>query len=178
MSAQKTIPIKNLDVPLNRDLFLRSLIRELSGVLQDVVGMDDASGFVSIVGQNIGSHINREYKSALATEKLTRSEVAAVLENLKLRIHGGFHVIEQDDEKLVFGNTECPFGDYVKDRPSMCMMTSNVFGTIASENLGYAKVVIEEAIATNDARCRVVVHLRQSSESESQEGREYFDTGV
>lgn len=178
MSGQKTIPIKNLDLPLNRDLFLRSLIRELSGVLQDVVGMDDASGFVSIVGQNIGTHINGEYKAAMSVDKMTRPEVAAVLENLKLRIHGGFHITEQDDDKLVFGNTECPFGDYVKDRPAMCMMTSNVFGTIASENLGYAKVVIQEAIATNHACCKVIVHLSQSPESENQEGREYFSTGA
>ncbi len=30
------------------------------------------------------------------------------------------------------GNRLCPFGELVRDRPSLCMMTSNVFGYIAA----------------------------------------------
>ena len=56
---------------------------------------------------------------------------------------------------------------------SMCMMTSNVFGSIAAQNLGYARVEIEEAIALGDAGCRVVVYLRPSDEPEPN-AREYF----
>ena len=32
----------------------------------------------------------------------------------------------------------------------MCMMTSNVFGHIAAENVGYAKVELQETIARGD----------------------------
>ena len=32
------------NVPLERDVFLRHLLRELAGTLQDVVGLDEASG--------------------------------------------------------------------------------------------------------------------------------------
>jgi hypothetical protein len=46
--------LKELQIPLERDIFLRSLVRELSGVLEDVVGIKEASGFVSVVGQSIG----------------------------------------------------------------------------------------------------------------------------
>ena len=35
-------------VPLDRDIFFRSLIRELAGVLEEIVDMKDASGFISI----------------------------------------------------------------------------------------------------------------------------------
>jgi hypothetical protein len=35
-------------IPLDRDIFFRSLIRELAGVLEEIVGIKDASGFVSI----------------------------------------------------------------------------------------------------------------------------------
>lgn len=169
-----TIPVRQLDIPLNRDLFLRSMLRELSGVLEAMVGVEDASGFVSIVGQNIGIHINNEYRQALTVDSLSRPQVADVLENLKLRIQGDFYVVSQDDEKIVFGNRECPFGNYVEDRPSMCMMTSNVFGTIAAENLGYAKVQIKEAIANRDKECRIVVYVAQSAQAELVDGREYF----
>ena len=33
-----------LPIKLERDVFLRSLIRELAGALQDVVGLDEAGG--------------------------------------------------------------------------------------------------------------------------------------
>lgn len=54
------------------------------------------------------------------------------------------------------------------------MMTSNVFGVIAAENLGYAKVELQETIAKGDSGCRVVVYLKSSPESEAREGREYY----
>jgi len=172
----QTIPIKQLDVALNPNFFFRNLIRSLSGVLEDVVGLDDASGFISIVGQNIGSEINQAYKGELGVSKLDKDQVAEVLVDLKARIGGDFSLEEQSDDKLVFANNACPFGESVLDRPSMCMMTSNVFGSISAQNLGYAKVVIEEAIATRCNGCRVVVHLDHTEEAESSEGREYFGT--
>jgi predicted ArsR family transcriptional regulator len=166
--------IQELPVPLNRDVFLRTLLRELAGTLQDTVGLDEASGFVSVVGQRIGDYINEEYKRALGVDRLSREQVAEVLVDLKRRIEGDFFIIEQDDRKIVLGNRACPFAEKVVGRPALCMMTSNVFGVIAAENLGYAKVVIEEAIARGDAGCRVLVHLKPGEESQQREGREYF----
>lgn len=160
-------------VPLDRDLFLRTLVRELAGTLEDVVGLGDAAGFVSVVGQRMGEHINADYKSALGAEQLTREQVAHVLVDLKRRIGGEFTVVEQDDAKIVFGNRACPFGDKVRGRPSMCMMTSNVFGSIASDNLGYAKVELQETIALGAGGCRVVVWLVDEPEARSRDGREY-----
>lgn len=165
--------IQDSELPLERDVFLRSLLRELAGTLQDVVGMKDASGFISVVGQRIGDQIDAQYKSALQVSSLNREQVTEVLVDLKKRIEGDFYVIEQDDEKIVLGNRVCPFGDKVIDRPALCMMTSNVFGVIAAENLGYAKVAIEEAIASGDAGCRVVVYLQPTDEAREADGREY-----
>jgi hypothetical protein len=54
------------------------------------------------------------------------------------------------------------------------MMTSNVFGSIAAQNLGYAKVELQETIAQGNAECRVVVHLNPAGESQGAKGREYF----
>ncbi len=161
-------------VPLNRDVFLRSLLRELAGTLERVVGLAEASGFISVVGQTIGAGINRDYKLALGVPVLTREQVTDVLVDLKRRIEGEFFVIEQDDDKIVLGNRACPFGDMVLGRPSMCMMTSNVFGAIAAENLGYAKVELQQTIAQGHGHCRVVVHLRPTPAAKTAEGREYF----
>ncbi len=159
---------------LDRDLFLRSLIRELSGALQDVVGLQEASGFISVVGQRIGDQINQEYRLALGCEVLDRPQVAEVLVDLKRRIQGDFSIVAQDDERIVLSNKACPFGDKVVGRPSMCMMTSNVFGVIAAENLGQAKVELQATIAQGAPRCEVVLHLRPSAEYDAADGREYF----
>src|SRR4051812_16445726 len=152
--------VEELPIPLDRDVFLRTLIRELAGTLQEVVGLDEASGFVSVVGQRVGEQINESYKAALSVPELSRQQVAAVLVDLKRRIQGDFYVLEEDDDKIVFGNRACPFAEKVVGRPAMCMMTSNVFGGVAAENLGYAKVVLEQTIADGDPGCRVVVHLK------------------
>jgi hypothetical protein len=54
------------------------------------------------------------------------------------------------------------------------MMTSNVFGVIAAENLGSAKVVLNQTIAEGASGCRVTVYLQHTPESEAAKGREYF----
>lgn len=154
---------------------MRTLLRELSGTLQEVVGLEQASGFVAVVGQRMGEQINDQYRNSIQSEKLTRQQVADVFVDLKRRIEGDFYVIEQDENRIVLGNRACPFGDKVLGRPALCMMTSNVFGLIASENLGYAKVSIEEAIARGDSGCRVVVYLKPTAEAQAADGREYFE---
>jgi predicted ArsR family transcriptional regulator len=166
--------IAALSIPLERDVFMRTLIRELSGTLQDVVGLEEASGFVSVVGQKVGEQINEDYKGALQVTGMSRAQVAEVLVDLKRRIRGDFYVIEEDEEKIVLGNRACPFAEKVLGRPAMCMMTSNVFGVIAAENLGYAKVVLDKTIANGDGGCRVVVHLKPTQQAQAEKGREYF----
>lgn len=168
------LPPKNLDVPLERDVFTRTLIRELSGVLQDVVGLEEASGFVSIVGQNMGREIEGMYKKAYEVKNLSREQVKHVLLDLKRRIQGDFFILEEDEEKIVFGNRACPFAEKVIGRPAMCMMTSNVFGAIAANNLGYAKVELQKTIARGDAGCRVVLYLKPTDAAAAATGREYF----
>ena len=166
--------VESANIPLERDVFLRTLIRELAGTLQDVVGLEEASGFISVVGQRMGTQINEDYKGALSVSKLNRSQVADVLVDLKRRIQGEFFVIEETDDKIVLGNRRCPFADKVIGRPAMCMMTSNVFGSIAAQNLGYAKVMLEETIAQGAAGCRVTVFLRPTPEAQGAPGREYL----
>jgi hypothetical protein len=57
------------------------------------------------------------------------------------------------------------------------MMTSNVFGYIGAENLGYAGVALERTIAQGHDGCRVVVHLRPRDDAPSGV-REYFRRDV
>jgi predicted ArsR family transcriptional regulator len=165
--------LETLPLPLERDVFLRTLVRELSGTLQEVVGMEEAAGFISVVGHRVGEQINESYKNALEVSSLSREQVAQVLVDLKRRIQGNFFILEESDEKIVLGNRACPFAEKVLGRPALCMMTSNVFGVIAAQNLGYSKVAIERSIALGDADCRVVVYLKPTREAIAASGREY-----
>jgi predicted ArsR family transcriptional regulator len=166
--------VADLAISIDRDVFLRNLLRELSGTLEEVVGLDEAAGFVSIVGQHIGEWMDVEYRKAMGAEQLDLQQVTDVLVDLKKRIEGGFYIESMDSEKIVMGNTRCPFGDKVLQRPSLCMMTSNVFGTVSAENLGYARVCLDRTIANGDGECKVTIYLRQNSSAETDNGREYF----
>lgn len=166
--------IAELPLSIDRDIFLRNLLRELSGTLEEVVGLDEAAGFVSIVGQRIGEWLDKEYRDALGVSELDLQQVSDVLVNLKKRIEGGFYIESVDQEKIILANKTCPFGDRVLSRPSLCMMTSNVFGTISAENLGYARVCLNETIAEGNQNCRVTIYLDQDSTEDPDNGREYF----
>lgn len=174
LSPSSVSPGDSTAFALDRDLFLRTLLRELAGTLQDVVGLDEAAGFISVVGQRIGDEINTGYRLELGVPVLSRPQVADVLVDLKRRIEGDFRVVEQDDARIVLENRHCPFGDKVIGRPSLCMMTSNVFGVIAAENLGQAKVELVRTIAEGAPGCRVVVYLQSTPQAEAAKGREYF----
>lgn len=165
--------IEQKTIALDRDIFFRSLIRELAAALEGIVGIKEAEGFVSLVGQRIGDEINQNYRTALGVEKLDRSQVANVLVDLKRRVGGDFFIIEESEDRIVLGNRRCPFGEKVLGRPSICMMTSNMFGSIAAENLGYAKVELRDTIAAGNPGCIVVLHLKPSPEANAVEGREY-----
>ncbi|WP_187703154.1 methanogen output domain 1-containing protein [Nocardia yunnanensis] len=123
-----------MDIPLDRDVFLRTLVRELASSLETVVGLQEASGYISVVGQAVGNQIDDMYLRALGVPRLSPDQVADALVDLKRRIKGDFYVISQDETKIVLGNRACPFAEKVLGRESMCMMTSNVFGTIAARN--------------------------------------------
>jgi predicted ArsR family transcriptional regulator len=172
MAPESKIP--HLDIELDRDVFLRNLIRELAGTLEEVVGLEEASGYISVVGRSIGEQINQSYRRALQVDRLSAAQVADVLVDLKRRIEGDFYVIDETDERIVLGNRACPFAEKVRDRPSMCMMTSNVFGHVAAENLGYGKVELQRTIAQGHPECRVVIHIVPSTEAAAADGREYF----
>lgn len=172
--ANNNTDIADINIALDRDVFMRGLLRHLSGALENIIGLDEAAGFISIVGQNIGEELNSEYRQALQVAALNQSQVSEVLVDLKRRIQGEFSVINEDKDKITLRAKSCPFAEKVIGRPSLCMMTSNVFGTIAAENLGYAKVELNETIAGGAPECLITVHLTVNDSSAAAAGEEYY----
>ncbi|BDX04940.1 methanogen output domain 1-containing protein [Planctobacterium marinum] len=173
--AGERIDVKNLDVALDSDIFFRKMIRTVAGTLEDRVGMDEASGFIAVLGQELGRRIELAYEKSLNRRHFEKETVADILVDLKRRIGGEFSIESVNSNRMVLTNKRCPFGEEVLQRPSLCMMTSNVFGYIVSNSNGYAAIKLPETISQGHGRCRVVIELKMSDEfTESEEYREYF----
>ncbi|SNS46351.1 hypothetical protein SAMN04488078_101611 [Antarctobacter heliothermus] len=159
-----------------KDEFMRTVIRELSGILEETVGEREAAAYVNHVGLLIGRALNQDYRTSFGTDRLDPQQVATALVHLKERIDGGFSIDSIDADHITLVNSACPFGDKVIGRYSLCRMTVNVFGHIAAENLGYARVRVDEAIARGDNQCRVVIALRKADNISDREETEFFET--
>ncbi|MEZ4425987.1 MAG: methanogen output domain 1-containing protein [Gemmatimonadota bacterium] len=159
---------------MERDEFFREMLRELAGALEDIVGLGEAVGYVGLVGEAVGARLDAGFREELGVDRLDRDQVAAVLVELKRRIGGGFSVEQHSPRELVFRNHTCPFGAHVRGRPSLCMMTSNVFGTITANHLGYARVELEETIAEGAPGCRIRIFLQAGAAPDGIRVREYF----
>jgi predicted ArsR family transcriptional regulator len=166
--------VTSADIDLTLDSFVLKLLRELTGAMEAVIGTEEASAYIARVGCVIGDWLNAAYHAELGPAAFDVPTVARIFVDLKDRIEGGFEVSRIEPDRIVLTNRRCPFGDYVKGRTPLCMMTSNVFGRIGAENFGYARVELDKTIARGDPGCLVVVHLRPVPGGA---GREYRRTG-
>ncbi len=162
-------------IPLNRDTFMRQLISSLGHLNESILGSDIAGAYIMNVGLSMGAAIEQEYKGFWEiTRPFTVDEYAHVIVDLKQRINGNFSLVAKDAQKVVVRTTSCPFDDFVRKAPSLCFMTSSVFGGIAARNFGYAKVALHRRIALGDPGCYVTVFLEQTPDAKHAMGREYF----
>lgn len=137
--------------------FLQFVARDVAGTLEEVVGVEEAKGYLSLVGESMASRLDDSYRDVHGPEPWSVPVVSEVLVDIQRRIDGGFGVQSRTRDEIVFENDRCPFGEAVLGRPSLCMMTSNVFGRVAANHLGHVTVELEETIARGDGRCVVRV---------------------
>jgi anti-sigma regulatory factor (Ser/Thr protein kinase) len=147
-----------------KESFLRALVVQLAQTLELQHGPDAAEAAVAQVGVDVGGPMEEEFRRAEGVVgRMTPEQMAACYVRLKHAIDGGFFVVEADEDRIVLGNTRCPFGEAVQLAPSLCRMTSSVFGGIAARNNdGPVLVTLEERIAVGDPGCRVIVCLDES----------------
>lgn len=151
--------VADFNVSVDRDLFFRKMIRSFAKSLEQTVGLEETAGYVALVGSEVGSWLEDAYKSSSGRDRFDPQEVAELLVDLKNKIGGDFSIISVTPTEIVLGNGRCPFGELAKGRPSLCRMTSNVFGRITANQLGYARVELEDTIAGGSDHCRVTISL-------------------
>jgi anti-sigma regulatory factor (Ser/Thr protein kinase) len=144
-----------------KESFLRALVVQLAQSVEFLHGPDAAEAAVAQVGTDVGGQMEAEFRrAAQVVGRMSPEQLGRCYVRLKHAIDGGFSVVEADEERIVLANDRCPFGDVVKLAPSLCRMTSSVFGGIAARNSDDgAAVLLEERIAVGDPGCRVVVYL-------------------
>lgn len=158
-----------------RESFLRALVVQLAQTLELDHGPDAADSAVTQVGTDVGGRMEEEFRLAeQIVGRMSPEQMGQCYTRLKHAIGGGFYVIEASEKRVVLGNTRCPFGDVVRRAPSLCRMTSSVFGGIAARNNdGPVTVRLEERIAVGDPGCRVVVELQDGELGDSSVGHRY-----
>lgn len=161
----------------DRNQFLVELVTGLASTLQYHVGLNESEGFIKQVGMRVGDAIRHDYERTKSDGQLSAQQLAEILVDLKRKIDGGFSVESIESTKIVLVNDRCPFGNHVRGVPSLCQMTSSVFGKIASEHFGYARIEIKQSIAKLSNCCRVVIHLEEPPVHGILPGSEYFGSG-
>lgn len=152
--------------------FFNTVSATLAGTLENTIGLEDASAFVGVVGDQMGEDISQKYACAAGGDLSQDAEaLARILVDLKARLGGTFEIESCDDSEIVLTNGRCPFGAQVFGRSSLCMMTTMVFGRVVADRNGYASVKIEESLAMAHDRCRVRVRLVDDREGD---GVEFF----
>jgi PAS domain S-box-containing protein len=142
-------------IALDRDRFMRQLIASLGHLNEGILGSTVTGAYIMNVGLSMGAAIEAEYKRAWGIDRpFTVDEYAHVIVDLKQRIQGDFSLVSAAPAKVVVRTTSCPFDEFVRQSPSLCFMTSSVFGGIAG--------------------CYVSVFLRRTPEAEASFGREYL----
>ena len=158
-----------------KEAFLRALVVQLATSIEVQHGPDAADAAVAQVGTDVGGQMEEEFRLAKAiTGRMTPEEMGGCYVRLKHAIDGGFRVVEATTERIVLVNDRCPFGVAVQQAPSLCRMTSSVFGGIAARNSDHgASVLLEERIAVGDPGCRVVVNLNVPKTAAAPEAHHY-----
>ncbi len=158
--------LQSLPIDLQQSDFFCTIVTELASLIEDTVGLKQAEGFITTVGLRMGKTIAKKYSGHAPGPGADLEALAAVLIDLKRRIHGDFYVIDIAQSHILLGNSRCPFGEGVTGRTSLCMMTTNVFGRIAADASGYARVSVMESIAAGAEHCRVLIDLSMDTPPE------------
>ncbi len=164
MNAHLPPPIKDpesLELALDPSNFYLNILLDINETLNDVIGESECTGLIALVADKMGRYLESLYQQGLEQRQFDINTLAAILVDLKRRISGNFTVESISPTKIVLINSRCPFGDDVLGHPTLCMMTSNVFGRISANSLGYAAVELDKTIARGDGCCHVTVHLDQ-----------------
>ncbi|MBN9654175.1 Fis family transcriptional regulator [Halobacillus sp. GSS1] len=150
-------------VNLSGTIFLSKLIAQYAHLHSRTVG-SKAEEYIRQLGIKTGEWLESFYSEK--GQEWTPDQYARVIVDLKNSIGGHFEISEVHEDRVIVKATACPFGEAVHDAPHLCMMTSSVFGGVASRRLGYGKVNLRKRIALGDGGCEVAIYFKPTEEED------------
>ncbi|MEC3883386.1 methanogen output domain 1-containing protein [Halobacillus sp. HZG1] len=150
-------------VNLSGTIFLSKLIAQYAHLHSRTVG-SKAEEYIRQLGIKTGEWLESFYSEK--GQEWTPDQYARVIVDLKNSIGGHFEISEVHEDRVIVKATACPFGEAVHDAPHLCMMTSSVFGGVASRRMGYGKVNLRKRIALGDGGCEVAIYFKPTEEED------------
>lgn len=155
---------------MTKERFLASTIHHLAHTLETVAGVEEAEAFLSTVGAELAQELSDDQNTQPGGEPSASQALSQRLIGVETGIGAAFELVEQEENRIVLENHSCPFGQQIVGTRSVCMVTANLLGHLASKDTGYAKIHLEKTIARGDRMCRVNVSLDENDRP----GLEYF----
>jgi two-component system cell cycle response regulator len=87
------------------------------------------------------------------------SQTANISCNVLNKLGGGFSVEMVDEKGYVLINKKCPWGEYGRINPALCMITKAIFARIGIRVYRNVNVYVNETIAGGDGLCRIKLSL-------------------
>lgn len=87
------------------------------------------------------------------------SHTANISCNVMNKLGGGFSVEMVNEKGYVLINNKCPWGEYGKINPALCMITKAIFARIGIRIYKNVSVYVKETIAGGDGFCRIKLCL-------------------
>ncbi|MGR9050546.1 methanogen output domain 1-containing protein [Halobacillus faecis] len=151
------------NMKLTGTIFLSKLIVQYAHLHSRTVG-SKVEEYIRQLGIKTGEWLESFYSEK--GQAWTPDQYAHVIVDLKNSIGGHFEISEVHEDRVIVKASACPFGEAVHDAPHLCMMTSSVFGGVASRRMGYGKVNLRKRIAKGDGGCEVAIFFKPTEEEE------------
>jgi CheY-like chemotaxis protein len=87
------------------------------------------------------------------------AQTAIISCNVMNKLGGGFSVEMANEKGYVLRNNKCPWGEYEKINPVLCMITKAIFARIGIRIYKNVSVYVKETIAGGDDFCRIKLCL-------------------
>lgn len=123
------------------------------------------------IGSSLGREVIRQVRqSNTVSRAFTREDYLRCGEWMKA--HWGWEHdirIDSPDEIRIHAPT-CPFNKLAAEDSLICQVEAAIFGSIAGDQFGYGKVVVERGLGAPPRNCHLTVYLERTPHNVTQEG--------
>ena len=126
------------------------------------------------IGAKIGRDVASEYQRTHTVGRpFSREDFVRCIEHLGESWGCGYRKVEEETDRIEFCVGTCPLADAATQYPDICELENGIFGGIAGDELGFAKVCVNRSNGASPKYCRILVHITQTKRNLAAEGSVY-----